>query len=179
MAGSKTLSSLSSASAANAANNGKATASTPTQKTSTTPSAGKVQYANWYEKVKSVARSYPYATVYDFATGISWQVHIFSLGAHADYEPVTANDTARMEKVFGGNTWNPRAVWVVFSDGSVYIGSTHSMPHEVQHIRDNNFGGHSCLHFPRTQEQVASIGPYATKHQEIIDAGWAATQKMK
>ena len=179
VAGSKTLSSLSSASAANAANNGKATASTPTQKTSTTPSAGKVQYANWYEKVKSVARSYPYATVYDFATGISWQVHIFSLGAHADYEPVTANDTARMEKVFGGNTWNPRAVWVVFSDGSVYIGSTHSMPHEVQHIRDNNFGGHSCLHFPRTQEQVASIGPYATKHQEIIDAGWAATQKMK
>ena len=177
VAGSKTLSSLSSASAA--ANNGKATASTPTQKTSTAPSAGKVQYANWYEKVKSVARNYPYATVYDFATGISWQIHIFSLGAHADYEPVTANDTARMEKVFGGNTWNPRAVWVVFADGSVYIGSTHSMPHEVQHIRDNNFGGHSCLHFPRTQEQVTSIGPYATKHQEIIDAGWATTQKMK
>lgn len=180
VAGSKTLSSLSSASAAKAADNSNTAASTtPTQKTTTTPSAGKVQYANWYEKVKSVARSYPYATVYDFATGISWQVHIFSLGAHADYEPVTANDTARMEKVFGGNTWNPRAVWVVFSDGSVYIGSTHSMPHEVQHIRDNNFAGHSCLHFPRTQEQVTSIGPYATKHQEIIDAGWATTQKMK
>ena len=126
-----------------------------------------------------MARSYPYATVYDFATGISWQVHIFSLGAHADYEPVTANDTARMEKVFNGNTWNPRAVWVIFSDGSIYIGSTHSMPHEVQHVRDNNFNGHSCLHFPRTQEQVNSIGPYATKHQETIDAGWAATQKMK
>ena len=82
-----------------------------------------------------------------------------------------------MEKVFGGNTWNPRAVWVVFSDGSVYIGSTHAMPHEVQHIRDNNFGGHSCLHFPRTQEQVAAIGPYATSHQETIDKGWASTQQ--
>ena len=178
VAGSQTLSSLSNAAAANNAASSNTAANT-NQKTSVTPSAAKVQYANWYEKVKSVARSYPYATVYDFTTGISWQVHIFSLGAHADYEPVTANDTARMEKVFGGNTWNPRAVWVIFSDGSIYIGSTHSMPHEVQHVRDNNFNGHSCLHFPRTQEQVNSIGPYATKHQETIDAGWAKTQKMK
>ena len=178
VAGSQTLSSLSNAAAAkNTASN--TTTTNTNQKTTVTPSAARVQYANWYEKVKSVARSYPYATVYDFATGISWQVHIFSLGAHADYEPVTANDTARMEKVFNGNTWNPRAVWVIFSDGSIYIGSTHSMPHEVQHVRDNNFNGHSCLHFPRTQEQVNSIGPYATKHQETIDAGWAATQKMK
>ena len=179
VAGSQTLSSLSSVAAANNAAASNKTTTTTNQKTTVTPSAAKVQYANWYDKVKSVARNYPYATVYDFATGISWQVHIFSLGAHADYEPVTANDTARMEKVFGGNTWNPRAVWVIFSDGSIYIGSTHSMPHEVQHVRDNNFAGHSCLHFPRTQEQVNSIGPYATKHQETIDAGWATTQKMK
>ena len=178
VAGSQTLSSLNAVAAnKNAASSN--TAANTSQKTTVTPSATRVQYANWYEKVKSVARSYPYATVYDIGTGISWQVHIFSLGAHADYEPVTANDTARMEKVFGGNTWNPRAVWVIFSDGSIYIGSTHSMPHEVQHVRDNNFNGHSCLHFPRTQEQVNSIGPYATKHQETIDAGWAATQKMK
>ena len=178
VAGSQTLSSLNAVAAnKNAASSN--TAANTSQKTTVTPSAARVQYANWYEKVKSVARSYPYATVYDIGTGISWQVHIFSLGAHADYEPVTANDTARMEKVFGGNTWNPRAVWVIFSDGSIYIGSTHSMPHEVQHVRDNNFNGHSCLHFPRTQEQVTSIGPYATKHQETIDAGWAVTQKMK
>ena len=179
VAGSQTLSSLSNAAAAKNTASSNTTATNTNQKTTVTPSAARVQYANWYEKVKSVARSYPYATVYDFTTGISWQVHIFSLGAHADYEPVTANDTARMEKVFGGNTWNPKAVWVIFSDGSIYIGSTHSMPHDVQHVRDNNFAGHSCLHFPRTQEQVNSIGPYATKHQEIIDAGWAATQKMK
>ena len=155
------------------------TTTTPTQTTTTTPTADRVQYANWYDKVKAVAKKYPYATVYDFATGISWQIHIFSVGAHADYEPVTANDTAKLLKAFGGNTWNPRAVWVVFSDGSVYIGSTHSYAHDVQHVTDNNFAGHSCLHFPRTQAQVEAIGPYATKHQETIDAGWATTQKMK
>jgi hypothetical protein len=58
------------------------------------------------------------------------------------------------------------------------MASTHSKPHDVQHITDNNFPGHSCLHFPRTQEQVESIGQYATSHQATIDAGWAATQKM-
>ena len=181
VAGQKTLSSLGSASAAknNTSSSNTTTASTTTTQTSTKPSASRVQYANWYTTVKSVAKKYPYATVYDFSTGISWQVHIFSVGAHADYEPVTANDTAKLERAFGGNTWTPKAVWVIFSNGSVYLGSTHSMPHEVQHVRDNNFAGHSCLHFPRTQEQVTAIGPYATKHQSTIDAGWAATQKMQ
>lgn len=181
VAGVKTLNSLKSAKSTGSNNNNSSSGNNNPKSTGTTtaPTASKVQYANWYDKIKAIARSYPYATVYDFATGISWQIHIFSIGAHADYEPVTANDTAKMLKVFGGNTWNPRAVWVVFSNGSVYIGSTHSMPHDVQHNRNNNFEGHSCLHFPRTQEQVTSIGSYATKHQEIIDKGWATTQKMQ
>ena len=180
VAGQKTLSSLNSAAAAKpAASSSTPAAQTAQTQSSTKPSASRVQYANWYTTVKSVAKRYPYATVYDYSTGISWQVHIFSVGAHADYEPVTANDTAKLVRALGGNTWTPKAVWVVFSDGSVYMGSTHSMPHEVQHVRDNNFAGHSCLHFPRTQEQVTAIGPYATKHQSTSDAGWAATQRMK
>ena len=155
------------------------TTTASTASTSTKISASSVQYASWYDTVKAVAKKYPYATVYDYSTGISWQIHIFSVGAHADYEPVTANDTAKMLKAFGGNTWNPKSVWVKFSNGSVYLGSTHSMPHDVQHNKDNNFEGHSCLHFPRTQAQVEAIGPYATKHQETEDAGWATTQKLK
>ena len=142
------------------------------------PNASRVIYANWYTTVKDVCKRYPYCTVYDFSTGISWQIHIFSVGAHADYEPVTANDTARMRRAFGGETtWNPKAVWVIFPDGSVYLGSTHDSPHGTSHITENNFDGHTCLHFPRTQEQVAAIGPYATSHQETIDKGWASTQQ--
>ena len=186
VAGEKTLSSLngssasSSSSSSASSSSGGNTTSTATAVagaySAVTPSAANTQYANWYEKIKAIARKYPYVTIYDIGSGISWQGHIISLGAHADYEPVTANDTARMLKAFGGNTWTPRAVRVVFSDGSVYIGSTHSYPHDVQHIRDNNFEGHSCIHFPRTQEQVKAIGPYATKHQETIDAAWAKIQ---
>ena len=181
VAGEKTISKLESASKDDSATTTTTTTTTSTTSTSTSTkiSASSVQYASWYDTVKAVAKKYPYATIYDYSTGINWQIHIFSIGAHADYEPVTANDTAKMLKAFGGNTWNPKSVWVKFSNGSVYLGSTHSMPHDVQHNKDNNFEGHSCLHFPRTQAQVEAIGPYATKHQETEDAGWAATQKLK
>jgi hypothetical protein len=136
-----------------------------------------VRYANWYTEIRARARLYPYATVYDYNTGLSWKVHMFSLGAHADSEPLTAEDTATMVRAFGGkNTWTPKPVWVIFSDGRVYMASTHDFPHEVDHIKENNFPGHLCIHFPRTADQVAAIGPYATSHQAAIDAGWRATQ---
>ena len=184
VAGSKTLKKLgsSNAVAASKEDSGTAAAAVPAKVTTAatqSPSAGRVQYANWYTTVKALCRKYPYVTVYDYGSGISWQVHIFSVGAHADCEPLTANDTSKMEKAFGGNTWNAKSVWVIFADGSIYMASTHSMPHDVQHITDNNFAGHTCIHFPRTQAEVESIGPYATSHQNSVDAGWAQTQAMK
>ena len=176
VAGTKTLAKLnslnakSSSGSTSSVNNGTA----PTL--SYAPSASSVRYANWYTEVKARCKLYPYATVYDFTTGLSWKVHMFSLGAHADSEPLTAEDTANMRKAFGGQTtWNPKAVWVVFSDGRVYMASTHDTPHGVSHISTNDFSGHLCIHFPRTAEQVAAIGSYATSHQKAIDLGWAAT----
>ena len=183
IAGANTLSVLNSSSAISNGNTVTATA-TPTASTGgstgtvTKPTASMVKYANWYTTVKALAKKYPYATVYDFSTGLSWQVHMFSFGAHADAEPLTAQDTANLEKAFGGNTWNPKAVWVIFADGSVYMASTHSMPHSPQHRTDNNFDGHLCIHFPRTSAQVTAIGPYATSHQKCIDQGWLTTQSM-
>ncbi len=180
IAGTKTLSALNSANAVSASGTTVNTTVTlpTTGNLSTRITAANVQYANWYTTIRALAKQYPYATVYDFSTGISWQVHMFSLGAHADSEPLTAADTASLEKAFGGNTWNPKAVWVIFGDGSIYLASTHSMPHEVQHRTDNNFDGHLCIHFPRTAAQVAAIGNYATSHQKCIDAGWQTTQSM-
>ncbi len=184
IAGKKTLAKLNSSSAAATAKPQATATPAPTAvpgaaaALSGKPDASMVIYANWYTTVREVCKRYPYATIYDYSTGISWQVHIFSVGAHADFEPVTANDTAKMNRAFGTTTWNPKPVWVIFSDGSVYIGSTHNTPHGVSHTGDNNFAGHACIHFPRTQEQVEAIGPYATSHQETIDKGWSATRNM-
>ena len=182
VAGAKTLAVLGSANAVGAQGTvaptvtAKPSTSTNSSAVNTQITAANVKYVNWYSSIRSQAKKYPYATVYDFSTGLSWQVHMFSLGAHADAEPLTAADTAKMEKAFGGNTWNPKAVWVVFGDGSIYMASTHSMPHLPQHRTDNNFDGHICIHFPRTAAQVAAIGPYATRHQQCLDEGWTKTQ---
>ena len=141
-----------------------------------TPPAASVRYENWYTEIRNRVRQYPNVTIYDFMTGISWQVNLFSFGAHADGEPITANDTATMNRAFGGKTtWTPKPVWVILSDGTVYMASTHNTPHETSHSRTNDFAGHLCVHFPRTMAQVEAIGPYATSHQKTIDLGWQAT----
>ena len=183
IAGAQTLNILSSDNAVNANGTTPKPTATPIPtavpySAAQTSSARNVIYANWYTTVKSIVKQFQYATVYDYKTGISWQVHIFSVGAHADCEPLTALDTSKMLRVFGEETWEPRAVWVILSNGSTYMASTHSHSHGVQHITTNNFEGHLCIHFPRTSAQVAAIGPYATSHQTTIDEGWAATQAM-
>lgn len=142
-------------------------------------SPSRVQYANWYDEIRAVARQYPNVTVYDYNTGISWHITLFSFGAHADGYPTTAEDTEKMYEAFGGVvTWTPKPVWVAFSNGSVYMATTHDTAHGTNPISTNNFDGHLCIHFPRTAEQVAAIGPYATSHQKAIDLGWTATLAM-
>ncbi len=140
--------------------------------------AADVKYANWYSTVRSIVRKFQYATVYDYQSGISWQIHMFSFGAHADAEPITAADTAKMLQAFGGNTWNPKPLWVVLGNGDVYLATSHSMEHGTYHIRDNDFNGHLCFHFPRTMSQVTAIGTYATSHQKAVDKAWAEVQEM-
>ncbi len=142
-------------------------------------SPSRVRYANWYDEIRAVARSYPNVTVYDYSTGISWHITLFSFGAHADGYPSTAEDTEKMYAAFGGVvTWTPKPVWVAFSNGSVYMASTHDTAHGTNPLSTNNFDGHLCIHFPRTAEEVAAIGPYATSHQKAIDLGWTATLAM-
>ncbi|MBQ8093964.1 MAG: peptidoglycan-binding protein [Clostridia bacterium] len=141
-------------------------------------SASKVIYSSFYNWRNSYSNG-EYCTVYDFSTGYTWRLRIMTKDAHMDAEPVTAEDTAIMQKAFGGKTtWTPKVVWVTFSDGKTYIGSTHDTPHGTQHITTNNFKGHLCVHFPIPMTRAEAIGDYAVTHQKAINAGWELTQKM-
>lgn len=145
----------------------------------TSQKAGKVLYSNFYTWRRNYNNG-EYCTVYDFKTGYSWTLRIMTKDAHMDAEPATAQDTLIMNKAFGGEvTWTPKVVWVTFSDGKTYIGSTHNVPHTPYHLRDNNFDGHLCVHFPIPMETAQNIGPYATSHQEAINEGWEATKKLQ
>ena len=135
-------------------------------------SGNDVRYENFYNWRRNYANG-EYCSVYDPETGYTWTLRIMTKDAHMDAEPLTAEDTAIMNKAFGGETtWTPKAVWVTFSDGKTYIGSTHNTPHSPFHLKDNNFDGHLCVHFPISMEKAQEIGPYATSHQETINEAW-------
>ena len=142
----------------------------------TAPKAGEVRFANWYTEIKPIASRLRSVVIYDFVSGKHYNFRLYSLGKHADGTTVTKEDTAVMNSVLGVNNWTPRPVWVIFSDGRVYMASTHSHGHETDYIADNNLTGHLCIHFPREMEEAALTGPYAVSHQNAILAGWDLTQ---
>ena len=144
----------------------------------TAPRAAEVRLADWYDVLRPRVKAMPKVIVYDFMSGTHYRVNIFSIGKHADGEPPTVDDTRAMEKALGYNNWDPRPVWIIFSDGRVYMASTHSHGHEVDHNANNGLTGHICIHFPRKMEDAIATGPYAVAHQNAILAGWDLTQSM-
>ncbi len=142
------------------------------------PKASEVRFANWFVEIRPIAQRLRDVVIYDFISGKHYNFRLFSLGKHADGTTLTKEDTAVMNSVLGENNWTPRPVWVIFSDGRVYMASTHSHGHEVDYISSNGITGHLCIHFPREMEEAALTGPYAVSHQNAILAGWDLTQNM-
>ncbi len=142
------------------------------------PSASEVRNANWYSEIRSRAKAMPNVVIYDPDTGLHFNLHMFSFGKHADSETPTAADTAVLNQICGVNKWTPHYVWVVFTDGRVYIASIHSHGHGVDHTSGNDLEGHICLHFPRVMTEAEATGPYAVSHQKEILFGWEVTQAL-
>lgn len=87
-------------------------------------------------------------TIRDLATGREFKIYRLFGSNHADCEPLTADDTRIMKEIFGGQwTWNRRAALLIYN-GKVIACSMNGMPHgRSQHITNNNFNGHFCVHF--------------------------------
>ena len=177
VAGKKTLAAISAdlnkgSSSSSSSGSSSSSSSSLAQKASTVNFAN---YSTWGRRYENGEL----CTVYDYKTGYSWTLRIMSKDKHMDAEPYTAQDTAIMNKAFGNEqTWTPKPVWVTFSDGKTYLGTTHNVPHTPYHIRTNNFDGHLCVHFPRPMADAQATGPYATSHQEAILEAWEETQKL-
>lgn len=140
------------------------------------PDPAEVRYANWYSEIRDRAKLMPDVVIYDPDSGLHFNLHMFSFGKHADSETPTAADTGILYQINGKDNWTPKYVWVIFSDGRVYIGSIHSHGHEVDHTPNNGLNGHICLHFPRVMSEAEATGPYAVSHQKEINWGWELTQ---
>lgn len=87
------------------------------------------------------------AKVRDLETGLSFNVQRRAGSAHADVQPLTAQDTKIFKEIYGGSwSWRRRAI-IVERDGYQIAASMHGMPHGQGAISGNNFSGHFCIHF--------------------------------
>jgi hypothetical protein len=99
----------------------------------------------WTSGIQQIFAVGVVATITDIDTGISWKEKRFAGKNHADIQPLTKEDTAKLKKVYGHWSWKRRAVFVTIG-GENYAASIHGMPHGGSNL-NNNFPGHHCCHF--------------------------------
>lgn len=140
------------------------------------PALGPSQMMDWYKsninrlfKVKKVV------IITDVRTGISWRekrVSGTTRSRHADCEPCTAADAAKLKRVYGGRwSWDRRPIWVSI-DGKRYAASMNGMPHGKTLISANNFDGHHCIHFLNSRTDGKNrVDP---AHQAAVREAYAA-----
>ena len=117
------------------------------------------------------------AVLTDVKTGISWTARRWAGGQHADVEPLSAEDTAAMCRVYGVNNsqelleknlYQRKAVWVTVL-GHSYAGSVYGVPHNYpdgDHTPTNDFNGQFCVHF--INSRTHSSGLIDAAHQAAI-----------
>lgn len=104
------------------------------------------EMVTWREAERLLPRK-GYAEVVDVETGLRFQVQRRAGSQHADVQPLTAEDTKVMKKIYNGKwSWKRRAI-LVRTDGKILAGSMHGMPHGGGAITWNDFPGHFCIHF--------------------------------
>ena len=135
-------------------------------------SASQVELLEWSE-VRRIMRTGVPIRVYDIGTGLSFYIQAFSIGDHADVEPITAADTEIKLRTRGGTwSWAARPVWVTV-EGRTIAAALAGMPHDVSTIPDNGVNGHFCLHF-RGSVTTSNSQWYRNSLRDAVAAAWEA-----
>ena len=105
--------------------------------------------------------------------GKTFEVVRWSGYNHIDAAPRTAEDTATMKSIYGGEwSWNRRAILILYN-GHVYAASMNGMPHGTTTISSNDFDGHFCIHFKNSKTHESDkVDP---DHQAAVTTASKAT----
>jgi len=121
-----------------------------------------------WEEVDKIFPMYATAKITDIYTGNSFSVQRREGSTHVDAQPLTAEDTAIMKKIYGGQwSWERKGIIVEVRDYRISA-SMNGMPHGSGKIQDNNFPGHFCIHF--LGSTIHSGGMDIQHHREILKA---------
>ena len=125
-----------------------------------------VQMTPWFDSAQYIFPRGAIAKVTHVDTGITFWVKRRGGTYHADSEPLTANDTAQMKKIYGSWSWDRKSVIVQVEGSSVRMAaSMNGMPHGNSSV-DNNFPGHFCIHFLGSYTHVS--GHQCPLHQACV-----------
>ena len=117
--------------------------STSNVKKSGTGWKSKVTKRNWFLTGNSVLKKGGYGYIYDIDTGIYLRIKRMGGHNHADVEPATKRDTAKLYKL--GYSWDARA-GILKVDGKYIACSFDTKPHGDQTLHNNGYEGQFCLH---------------------------------
>ncbi len=123
--------------------------------------------------------------VTDVKTNITFWVHRWSGGNHADVEPLTAADTRRMCKIYGvtdaskitsSTHWQRRPLWVTVGSRT-FAASMYGVPHNYPDgdtIANNDFKGQFCIHFTNSKTHTSNRVDelHTAAIQQAYDAYW-------
>lgn len=121
---------------------------------------------NWFSWVSKRFTYKDKVQVIDVNTGIKFYVIMVGGHNHADVEPASKEDTAKLKKIYGGSwSWSRRAVVVKIS-GHWVAASINGMPHGYETVSGNGMDGQVCIHFLNSKTHVRSL-PDAD-HQAMV-----------
>lgn len=103
----------------------------------------KVVALKWFDGGSSAFHEGEYGTLYDINSGTSIRIKRMGGHNHADVEPATKKDTAKLRKL--GYSWDAHAA-ILKVDGKYIACSFNTQPHGDQTISDNGYNGQFCLH---------------------------------
>lgn len=141
----------------------------------TGPATSEIQLLHWQREIKPTVSSGQTVTIFDPNTSLSWKIKFYSLGRHADSEPLTWRDTQIMNRSFGTGSWTIHPVYVQLPDGRWTMATMHNRPHLYGSITNNGFGGHLCIHFLRDMDEAQRNDPnYGVNNQLTLRSAWKA-----
>lgn len=125
---------------------------------------------NWFNGGSNVLKKGGYGYIYDIDTGISLRIKRMGGHNHADVEPATAADTAKLLKIAKGNfSWKSHAV--ILKAGGKYVAcGINTLPHGDQTISNNGYNGQFCLHM--CASTCHGSGKVNSNHQSSINRAY-------
>ena len=135
----------------------------------------KVVKMNWFNGGSNVLKKGHYGYIYDIDTGISLKIKRMGGHYHADVEPATAADTAKLLRIAGGKfSWKSHAV-ILKANGKYVASGINTLPHGDETIRNNGYDGQFCLHMTGSKTHASS--KENENHQSSINRAYKWAHK--